>query len=463
MARMFGTDGVRGLANVAPMSPDMALQVGRSAVEVLAAPAGRRPCVVVGRDTRLSGTMIEGALSAGLCSAGADVISVGVLPTAGVAYLTRQLGAIAGVMISASHNPYMDNGIKFFSATGMKLEDALEDAIEAGLNLDAAASRPTGADIGRLIETDDPVKRYADFLALTFIHDTPVGLRIGLDCANGAASSVAPQLFKQLGAQVSVWHAAPDGLNINDQCGSLHPEFLQQQVVAEGLDVGFAFDGDADRLVAIDHTGQLLDGDHILAVSAQDLLARDALPHNLVISTVMANLGLDKALQGMGVALHKTQVGDKYVMQAMRERGAVLGGEQSGHILFLDHHTTGDGILTAVQLLNAMVTHQVPLAELAQTLQKFPQLLLNVRLQERRDPLALPAVQEAIQAAAEQLGEDGRIVVRLSGTEALARVMVEGPAQAVIEPMAQRIARAIAAELGAPSAGTSLGGESPGG
>jgi phosphoglucosamine mutase len=295
-----------------------------------------------------------------------------------------------------------------------------------------------------------------------------VGLRIGLDCANGAAASVAPQLFKQLGAQVSVWHAAPDGLNINDQCGSLHPEFLQQQVIAEGLDVGFAFDGDADRLVAIDHTGQILDGDHILAVSAQDLLARGALSHNLVISTVMANLGLDRALQGMGVALHKTQVGDKYVMQAMRERGAVLGGEQSGHILFLDHHTTGDGILTAVQLLNAIVTHQVPLAELAQTLQKFPQLLLNVRLQERRDPLAFPAVQEAIQAAEEQLGQDGRIVVRLSGTEPLARVMVEGPAQAVIEPMAQTIARAIAAELGAPSfgtplGGTPLGGESPGG
>ena len=450
MARMFGTDGVRGLANVAPMSPDIALQLGRSAVEVLAPHDGVKPCVVVGRDTRLSGTMIEGALSAGLCSAGADVISIGVLPTAAVAYLTRLLGATAGVMISASHNPYMDNGIKFFSAAGMKLEDTLEDAIEAGLNANTSASRPTGVDVGQCVAADDPVKRYADFLASTFAHDTPVNLRIGLDCANGAASSIAPQLVKQLGAEVFVWHAAPDGLNINERCGSLHPEFLQQRVVDESLDMGFAFDGDADRLVAIDHTGQVLDGDHILAVSAQELLARGALPHHLVISTVMANLGLDRVLQDMGVTLHKTQVGDKYVMQAMRERGAVLGGEQSGHILFLDHHTTGDGLLTAVQLLNAVITHQTPLAELARMLKKFPQVLLNVRLQERRDPLTLPAVQDAIQAAEEELGQDGRILVRLSGTEPLARVMVEGPSQAIIEPMAQTIIQTIATEMGAP-------------
>lgn len=450
MARMFGTDGIRGVANIASVSPEVVMRLGRAAVHVLASRCeATKPFVVLGRDTRLSGAMLEAALTAGVCSAAADVLSVGVLPTAGVAYLTRVLGATAGVMISASHNPYMDNGIKLFSATGTKLEDELEDEIEACVPTVDSGERPTGKAVGRLLDHEESAQRYIDFLASTAYHEIPNTLRIGLDCAHGAASVVAPALFKQLGAQVHVWNASPDGLNINHQCGSLHPEFLQHKVLDEGLDLGFAFDGDADRLVAVDHTGCILDGDHILAIGAKALSERGVLAHNTVVTTVMANLGLDKALDEMGIALHKSQVGDKYVMQTMRQTGAVLGGEQSGHIIFLNHHTTGDGLLTAVQLVNAMLAQRAPLAELARVLYKFPQVLVNVRLRERCDPLGFPRVHDAVHAAEDVLRGDGRILVRLSGTELVARVMVEGPTQVMIEPLAQRIAQAITTELGA--------------
>jgi phosphoglucosamine mutase len=394
--------------------------------------------------------MLEAAFAAGVCSAGVDVLSVGVLPTAGIAYITRALGALAGVVISASHNPYQDNGIKLFSATGSKLDDALENQIEAQLAVADTAERPTGKAVGRLRRDPEVAQRYIDFLASTLTHEISGRLRIGLDCAHGAASSVAPALFQQLGAHVAVCNAAPDGLNINHQCGALHPEFLQQMVLAEALDVGFAFDGDADRLVAVDHMGAILDGDHILAIEAKDLLDRGALAYHTVVSTVMANLGLDKALHEMGVVLHKTQVGDKYVMQAMHQTGAVLGGEQSGHIIFRQHHTTSDGLLTAVQLINAMLSRNVPLAELIQGLRKFPQVLMNVRLRERCDPLRCPRVQDVVRVAEEVLGGDGRILVRLSGTELVARVMVEGPSQDLIAPLAQRIVQVIADEFGAP-------------
>ena len=449
MTRLFGTDGIRGMANIAPVSPEVVLRLGRAAVQVLASgSAASQPCMVIGRDTRLSGAMLEAAFAAGVCSAGVDILSVGVLPTAGIAYLTRALGALAGVVISASHNPYQDNGIKFFSADGIKLNDALEDQIEAQLAVADTAQRPTGKALGRFYNDTGAAQRYLDFLVSTLTHAMSAPLRIGLDCAHGAASSVAPGLFMQLGAHVSVWNATPDGLNINHQCGALHPEFVQQKVLAEALDVGFAFDGDADRLVAVDHTGAILDGDHLLAIGAKDLLDRGALAPRTVVSTVMANLGLDKALHEMGVVLHKTHVGDKYVMQAMRQTGAVLGGEQSGHIIFRQYHTTGDGLLTAVQLINAMLGRGVPFAELAQTLHKFPQVLLNVHLRERCDPLRFPRVQEALHIAEEALGDDGRVLVRLSGTELVARVMIEGPSQALIEPLAQCIVQAITAELG---------------
>jgi phosphoglucosamine mutase len=448
MARMFGTDGIRGIANIAPISPEMVLALGQAAVRVLASTVSNvKAYFVVGRDTRLSSPMLEAALTAGLCSAGANVLSVGVMPTAGVAYLTRALGAIAGVMISASHNPYMDNGIKFFSSDGMKLDDHLEDAIEIRLQ-DMAAERPTGAAVGTFLSYEMPEQRYINFLMATYHHQVPASLRIGLDCANGAASAIAPVLFAQLATHVRVWHATPDGLNINQQCGALHPEFLQQKVLDEGLDLGFAFDGDADRLIVIDHTGSILDGDYILAICAQTLLRNVAASDRVVVSTVMANLGLDQALQKMGITLYKTQVGDKYVMQAMRQHRAIVGGEQSGHVIFLQHHTTGDGLLTAIQLLNAVRDQQTTLAELAQIMCKFPQVLVNVKLARRDDPLQFPQIQEAVRSAEDVLGMHGRVLVRLSGTEFVARVMVEGQDRALIASLAQRIAQVITRELG---------------
>ena len=449
MARMFGTDGIRGTANVAPVSPETVMALGRAAVHVLAPTgSGVKPSLVVGHDPRLSSPMLAAALTAGMCAAGADVFAVGVLPTPGVAYLIRHLGAVGGAVISASHNPYMDNGIKFFSRTGSKLDDALEEAIEARIGGTDTGQPLTGAAIGRPILSEGSIQYYVDFLRRAFRYETPVNLRVGLDCAHGAASAIAPVLFRQLGAGVHVWHAAPNGLNINAQCGAVYPEFLQQKVLEEKLDVGFAFDGDADRLIAIDHTGRVLDGDYLLAVCAQAFLGETQPSQRIVVSTVMANLSLEQALGQMGIALHRTPVGDKYVVEGMRQTGAVLGGEQSGHIVFLNHHTTGDGLLTAVQLLNAMAARQLPLAVLAQVLHKLPQIVLNVKIRERRAPLGLLQVQQMVEEAESVLGNDGRVVVRLSGTEPVARVMVEGPDQDIIEPLAHRIGQAITNELG---------------
>ena len=449
MAQIFGTDGIRGTANVAPVSPEMVMALGRAAVHILAhTGSGVKPALVVGRDTRLSGPMLEAALTAGMCAAGADVLAVGVLPTPGVAYLIRHTGAVGGAVVSASHNPYMDNGIKFFSATGIKLEDTLEEAIETRIGSADAAQPLTGEAVGHPILYEGSIQHYINFLRQTLQCETPINFRIGLDCAHGAASAVAPALFRQLGAAVHVWHAAPNGLNINAQCGAVYPEFLQQKVLEEKLDVGFAFDGDADRLIAIDHTGRVLDGDYLLAVCAQAFLGETQPAQRIVVSTVMANLGLDQALRQMGIGLHRTPVGDKYVVEGMRQTGAVLGGEPSGHIVFLNHHTTGDGLLTAVQLLNAMVARQLPLAALAQVLHKLPQIVLNVKIRERRAPLGLVQVQQMVEEAESVLGSDGRVVVRLSGTEPVARVMVEGPDQGIIVPLAHRIGQAIANELG---------------
>jgi phosphoglucosamine mutase len=306
----------------------------------------------------------------------------------------------------------------------------------------------TGEAIGRPICYDGGIQHYTAFLKQTLPYETPVNFRIGLDCANGAASAVAPALFTQLGARVRVWHAAPDGRNINAQCGAVYPEFLQQKVLEEKLDVGFAFDGDADRLIAIDHTGRILDGDYVLAVCAHALLGETQPAPRVVVSTVMANLGLDQALRQIGLELYRTPVGDKYVVEGMRRTGAVLGGEQSGHVVFLQHHTTGDGLLTALQLLNAMAARQLPLAALAQVLHKFPQITLNVQVRERRDPLSVSQVQRTIEEAESRLGSAGRVIVRLSGTEPVVRIMVEGPEQEVIASLAHRIGQAIANTLG---------------
>jgi phosphoglucosamine mutase len=448
MARIFGTDGVRGLANIAPMSPEMVMALGRAAVRVLAPSSFEvKPSLIVGRDTRLSSPMFEAALTAGICSAGADVLNVGVLPTAGVAYLIRHIGAIGGVVISASHNSYMDNGLKFFSATGTKLEDRLEEELEACIYSADVETLPTGEAIGRSSLYEDGAGHYVDFLKQIFHYEIPMRLRIGLDCANGAASAVAPALFRQLGGEVSVWHAAPDGVNINKQCGAVYPAFLQQKVLEEKLDIGFAFDGDADRLIAIDHTGRILDGDYLLAVCAHALLEENATSQRIIVSTVMANLGLEQALRQIGFELYRTPVGDKYVVEGMQQTGARLGGEQSGHIVFLNHHTTGDGLLTAVQLLNVIAARQLPLATLAQILHKFPQILLNIRIRERRDPLDLPQVRQVVEEVENSLGHEGRVVVRLSGTEPVARVMIEGPEESLIESLACRIGQAITRAL----------------
>jgi phosphoglucosamine mutase len=355
-------------------------------------------------------------------------------------------------MISASHNPYMDNGVKIFSATGTKLEDRLEEELEARIRHVDVGAPVTGEALGRPSLYEDGAQHYLDFLQQTVRFVTPVELRIGLDCANGAASVVAPVLFRQLCSQVRVWHAAPDGVNINQQCGAVYPAFLQQKVLEEKLDIGLAFDGDADRLIAIDHTGRILDGDYLLAVCAQALLAEDqeASPR-IVVSTVMANLGLEQALRQMGYELYRTPVGDKYVVEGMQQTGAKLGGEQSGHIVFLQHHTTGDGLLTAIQLLNAIVAGQLPLATLAQILHKLPQTVLNIKMRERRDPLSLPQVQRMIEEAEHRLGHAGRVVVRLSGTESVVRVMIEGPEQSLIESLAHHIGQAITSALGDPA------------
>ncbi len=451
-ANLFGTDGVRGVANLEPMSPESAMAIGRAAAETLTTPSHEaRACFVIGRDTRLSGTLIEAALTAGLCSAGVDVLQLGVIPSGGVAHLTRQLRAAAGIMVSASHNPYADNGIKFFSSSGAKIKTDLEEEIEARLqDSPDTLPRPTGKAVGCSQPYLPAAQHYTDFLKSTFRGTCPAQLRVGLDCANGAASHVAPVLFEKLGAQVWALHTAPNGVNINQQCGSLHPESLQQHVLARKLDVGFAFDGDADRLTVVDHTGTALDGDNILAICAEMLSEAGHLRPRTVVSTVMANRGLKQALQHLDCTLHTVQVGDKHVVHGMRQTGAVMGGEPSGHIIFSGLLETSDGLLTALQLLQAMQKRQIAMADLARSFHRFPQVLTSVRLFKRCDPLSLPDVRLAIDNAERALGEAGRVLVRLSGTEPVVRVLLEGPEASTLAPLASDICQAIEAELGAP-------------
>ena len=452
MASLFGTDGIRGVANIEPMSPEMAMAIGRAAAEILTTPGHQaRPRFVIGRDTRLSGTMLEAALTAGLCSAGVDVLQFGVMPSGGVAYLTRRLQAAAGVMVSASHNLYADNGIKFFSPSGAKIETELEEKIEARLtNAPDARPRPTGTWVGSSQPYLPATQHYTDFLSAAFGGTCPVQLRVGLDCAHGAASHIAPALFEKLGAQVWALHTTPNGVNINQQCGSLHPESLQQHVTEQKLDVGFAFDGDADRLTVVDHTGQVLDGDNILAICTEMLSETGHLTPRTVVSTVMANRGLKQTLQRLGCTLHTVQVGDKHVVQGMRQTGAVVGGEPSGHVIFSEYLDTSDGLLTALQLLQAMQRGQAAMADLARNFCRYPQVLTNVKLSERHNPLHFQSVRLAIDNAERALGDTGRVLVRLSGTEPVARVLLEGPEASALTPLASRIRQAIEAELGVP-------------
>ncbi|MGE5552602.1 MAG: phosphoglucosamine mutase [Betaproteobacteria bacterium] len=453
MGRLFGTDGVRGVAN-ADLTPELAFRLGRAGAAVLVRHAlgreGRRPKVLIGRDTRLSGTMLEGALIAGLTSVGADAVTAGIIPTPGVAYLVRHLQLDAGVMVSASHNPVEDNGIKFFSGDGFKLPDEVEDEIEDLLGRapeEDGLPRPIGEGVGRAFPEPRAEAEYVAFLAGT----VPVrleGLKVVLDCAFGASYRVAPAVFARLGAEVAALHAEPDGARINVGCGSTHPEALQRAVRERGADLGFAFDGDGDRVIAVDERGELVDGDRILAITGLERLRQGTLPGKRIAATVYSNLGLVEAFRKADGDVTVTKAGDRYVLEAMRREGLVLGGEQSGHIIFLEHNTTGDGVLTALQLAAIVKGSRRRLSEAAQVMRTFPQLLQNVRVAAKERLGESARVKEAVSAAEELLGKEGRIFVRPSGTEPLVRVLGEGPEEVVVRRAVEMVAAAVAQDLG---------------
>jgi len=450
MDKLFGTDGIRGIANSYPMIPEVASKIGL-AVGWMFKQERRRPHVVVGQDTRLSGDMIAHALASGVCSAGVDVELLGVLPTPGIAFAAKATGAIAGVVVSASHNPYTDNGIKLFDSDGFKLSDQEETEIENLVLSDKGPeSNRVGKSIGRIRCNSNAADAYAGFLKsrVKLSPDMSSGFKIVLDCAHGATFKIAPGLFSELGLTVETLNAHPDGVNINDRCGSQHPDGLARRVAASGADAGLAFDGDGDRLVAVDDGGEVLGGDRILAVCARHLKLQGRLGNNTVVSTVMSNVGLGRTLKDMGIRHLTTQVGDRYVMEGMRAAGAVLGGEDSGHIIFSEHHTTGDGILSALVLLEAICSQRQPLSQLKKIMTAFPQVLVNVRVTSKPDLADVPEIAEAIREVEAQLGENGRVLVRYSGTEPLCRVMVEGQSQEAIEAYANRISRSVADRLG---------------
>ncbi|MDP8936687.1 MAG: phosphoglucosamine mutase [Actinomycetota bacterium] len=442
MTLRFGTDGVRGVAN-AELTPELVVALGRAAARVLG--GGR---FLVGRDTRVSGTLLQAALSAGLAAEGADVDDLGVLPTPGVAWLAAADGVPAAV-ISASHNPYPDNGIKFFAAGGRKLSDEVEARLEAELDrmLDRPAPGPTGAGVGRMAPSAGG-HRYADAMVELLPEAGLSGLRLVVDCANGAASHVAPDVLRRLGASVQVIGDRPDGVNINAGCGSTAPEPLQREVVAHGADCGLAFDGDADRVLAVDHQGELVDGDQLIAVCALDRHRRGTLVDDTVVITVMSNLGLRQAMAGHGIRLVETDVGDRYVLEALERGGWVLGGEQSGHIVFRDLATTGDGLLTGLQVLDVMARTGRPLAELAQVMTRRPQVLTNVPITRRQPVQEHDDVRAAVLEVEAALAGQGRVLIRPSGTEPVVRVMVEAPSRAEAQSAADSLAGAIGRALG---------------
>jgi phosphoglucosamine mutase len=431
MGNLFGTDGIRGKAGEYPMTAEMAVRIGR-AVALTFTGTGGRSKIVVGRDTRQSGPMLESALVEGIGSVGTDTWLAGVIPTPGVAFLTPAVKAGAGIVIPASHNPYYDNGIKIFNGKGYKLSDEIEAEIEALIGRREADDRSPspGPRAGRATTNNKLIESYITFLNSCLPSDLSLkGLRVILDCANGATSRVAPGLFSNLGARVETLGNRPDGQNINDACGSEHPEGLIAKVLNTGAHLGLAFDGDGDRLIAVDENGGILTGDQILAICARDLKQKGRLKNDLVVCTVMSNMGLGVALQDMGIRHETAGVGDRYVMEKMIATGAVLGGEDSGHMIFADRHTSGDGILTALKLIEAMQAANQPLSELKQVMTVYPQVLINVDVQSKPDLATVPAVAEAIQAVETKLGSQGRVLVRYSGTQPLCRVMVEGPSE----------------------------------
>jgi len=448
VSRLFGTDGIRGVANEEPLTPELAFRVGRELVATLHLDHGIETVrLVIGRDTRRSGPLLEAAFSAGVLSAGGDLYSVGILPTPAIAYLTRALDANGGIVLSASHNPFEDNGIKLFSSEGTKFPDAWEAEVEARLRGPDRAPRARGADIGHLVAYERAEAYYVDFVCRCFPLDLS-GLTVVLDCAHGATYRVAPRVFQQLGARVIKIGAAPTGTNINAGFGALHPEPLRRRVRRARASVGFAFDGDGDRLISVDHTGEIRDGDHALAIAARHLSPRGRLKGNVIVTTVMANLGLDAALGAAGIKVVRTQVGDRYVYEEMQRIGANVGGEQSGHLLFLDHAPCGDGILSALALLSVVQETGQPLAELAECMRKFPQVLVNVPVRKKPPIDSLPGLSERAAAFEQEMNGNGRVLVRYSGTEALARVMIEGADGARIRAMADELATMIRGLIG---------------
>ncbi|MDI6852918.1 MAG: phosphoglucosamine mutase [Deltaproteobacteria bacterium] len=438
--KLFGTDGVRGVANIYPMTAEVALQLGRALAYVIKT-GPRRDKVVIGKDTRLSGYLLENAITAGICSMGVDVLLLGPMPTPGIAYITSSMRADAGVVVSASHNPYQDNGIKFFSGDGFKLPDELEARIEVLMtDPDVGEVRPTATEIGQAFRIDDARGRYISFLKSTFPKEMRLdGMRIVLDCAHGATYKVAPAVFDELGAELITIGVRPNGKNINYKCGSTYPENVATLVKRHGADLGIAFDGDGDRCIMVDNRGNIVNGDHILAVCAQDMHQRGRLFRKTVVGTVMSNLGLELALKSLGLKLLRAPVGDRYVVEAMLKGGYNLGGEQSGHVIFLNHTTTGDGILTALRVLAVMLRQEKPLAELASLVQTYPQVLVNLRVKERKDLKAVPKACRAIHEAERRLDGKGRVLVRYSGTEPLLRIMAEGEDHGEIQQIIEEL------------------------
>jgi phosphoglucosamine mutase len=445
----FGTDGVRGIANQEPMTSETALKLGRAAAHIFKNKAGRHR-IVIGKDTRLSGYMLESALTSGICSMGVDVLLVGPFPTPGVAFLTRSLRADAGVVISASHNPFQDNGIKFFSRDGFKLPDEMEAQIEDLVSSGRIESiRPTAEEIGKAFRVDDAEGRYIEFVKNSFPKGmTLEGLRVVLDCAHGAAYKVAPTILRELDADVTVIGHEPDGMNINRECGSMHPETLQKTVIENRAHVGIAHDGDADRAVFINEKGELIDGDQILAALAMALSRDGRLMKNTMVTTVMSNMGMENGLKERGIDVVRTPVGDRYILDRMRKDGFNFGGEQSGHIIFLDHNTSGDGLITALQLLALMKTQGKAVSELTDVVKVFPKTLLNIRVQKRRNLEEVPAIQKQIRLAEQRLQTNGRLLVRYSGTEPVIRIMVEGEREDEIRAMAMELGDTIEKFLG---------------
>ena len=449
MSKLFGTDGVRGVAN-SELTAELAFKLGKAGTYVLSKEK-ERPIVLIGKDTRISGDMLEDVISAGILSMGGNVIKVGVLPTPGIAYLVKHYKADAGVVISASHNPFEDNGIKFFNSDGFKLDDEIEDEIENIIVRDIdVSSHITGDKLGRCLEADDDaLEKYADFLKSTIDVDIK-GMKIVLDCANGASYKVAEKVFKDLGAEVAVIFNEPDGININDGCGSTHPETLQKVVVSKKADLGLAFDGDADRLIAVDELGRILDGDKIMCLCAKMLKECGELTGNKVTATVMSNLGLHKAMEELGITVDVTAVGDRYVLESMLKTGCAIGGEQSGHVIFLNHATTGDGILAALQLVKAVKISGKKVSELSDEIQIFPQVLVNAKVKnENKSVFASdPEIKAEIERVEKLMAGLGRVLIRPSGTEPKVRVMIEGQDLDAITKLAENLADMLSKKFG---------------